>query len=578
MEDSMSIRTVPLSSLLPPRDNPRRILDKAQVAALAQSIKTDGVLQNLVVRPEDDRYRVVAGKRRYLALQLLKKGKEIDDEYRVPVEVRKDLAEDEARRIATVENVHQVPMDPIDQADAFAGLLQDGGTVEDIVEKTGLSAQTVKRRLALSSLSGAAKKALQAGDITLGIAEALTIGTEGQQRELLGALEQGESLEPEDIRQYLLRGKPTVAMAIFPKEKYAGTFTTDLFANDETTYFDDAEQFLALQKEAVEALAEEHRKTAAWVEVLNSYTAPWWHYREAKKKEKAQAGVVINLHPSGTVEVRTGLIKHEVTEAVVADTTLSPVAAPPKERPAYSATLLRYAANQKSIAVQAALLGNPRKAKEVAIVLLLAGTLFRHGVRLVRHPCLQAVLALSTPVRAYAEIEAAAASLADRLGLPKGEGTDASGIDRLLARYVVDVDVYQALGTLDDGELDRLLLILIVLSFGQDDLEALDGEASLFNRVAGDLAVAMRDWWMPDVEFLGMLRREQLQAIAESIGGSAQFPGLKTWKKTELVQALAREFAAVPEMVNGSERTLCQTWTPGPFQFPAEKAIVPAQK
>lgn len=45
--------------------------------------------------------------------------------------------------------------------------------------------------------------------------------------------------------------RPTVAMAIFPTEKYTGTVTTDLFAEDETTYYDDTEQFFALQKAAV---------------------------------------------------------------------------------------------------------------------------------------------------------------------------------------------------------------------------------------------------------------------------------------------------------------------------------------
>jgi ParB family chromosome partitioning protein len=51
MEESMQA-TVPLSALLPPKDNPRRTLDQSLIAGLAQSIKTDGVLQNLLVRPE----------------------------------------------------------------------------------------------------------------------------------------------------------------------------------------------------------------------------------------------------------------------------------------------------------------------------------------------------------------------------------------------------------------------------------------------------------------------------------------------------------------------------------------------
>ena len=77
--------------------------------------------------------------------------------------------------------------------------------------------------------------------------------------------------------------KPTLSLAIFPREQYLGTLTTDLFADDETTYFDDVDQFLALQKQAVNVLAEERRKTAAWVEEFYLYTVPWWQFREARE-------------------------------------------------------------------------------------------------------------------------------------------------------------------------------------------------------------------------------------------------------------------------------------------------------
>src|SRR5665213_1225448 len=128
MEKPMQLQTVPLSSLLPPKGNPRRTLDTAIIAGLAQSIRADGLLQNLVVCPtEDDNYRVIAGKRRYLALQLLKKQGVIDGDYGVPVEIRSDLADDDMLRIATVENVQREPLPPMEEAEAFAKLLQHGG-------------------------------------------------------------------------------------------------------------------------------------------------------------------------------------------------------------------------------------------------------------------------------------------------------------------------------------------------------------------------------------------------------------------------------------------------------------------
>src|ERR1700681_1395370 len=104
----MTLKSIPLSALCPPKGNPRRTIDRAGISSLAESIKTDGVLQNLIVEPEDDdKFRVVSGKRRLLALKLLKRQGAIDAEFKVPVEIRKNLAIGDALRIATVENVQR---------------------------------------------------------------------------------------------------------------------------------------------------------------------------------------------------------------------------------------------------------------------------------------------------------------------------------------------------------------------------------------------------------------------------------------------------------------------------------------
>ena len=185
-------------------------------------------------------------------------------------------------------------------------------------------------------------------------------------------------------RLMLCAQKPSASIAIFPLEQYTGTFTRDLFADEETTYFDDVDQFFVLQREATEALAERHRKNADWVDTFNSYGVPWWQYGEARKGKRG--GIVINLHPSGRVEVKKGLVRHQVKQEVVEMTKETPEA--PKQRPEASAALIRYVALHKSIAVQAALLQNPRKAKEVAAMTLLLGLLPSKRLRIDVHPCL----------------------------------------------------------------------------------------------------------------------------------------------------------------------------------------------
>jgi ParB family transcriptional regulator, chromosome partitioning protein len=572
----MKLTTVPLSALLTPKDNPRRTIDSSQIEALAQSIRADGVLQNLLVHPEGKgKFRVVFGQRRYLALQLLRKRKQVPVDYKVPVEIKSDLSADEALRLATVENIHREQMHPMDEAEAFAKLLQAGGSVETIIDKTGFSTQTVKRRLALASLCAEAKKAFVEGTITQGLAEALTIGSHQQQRAVLESI--GDDIPPdaEDVRDMLTEHKPTLAMAVFPREQYTGTLTTDLFATEETTYFDDLDQFHALQKQAVEHLAEAHRKTAAWVDVLFLYSVPWWHYREAEVGEPA--GVVINLHPSGAVEVREGLFRHEMTEEVVEETRPTPLAPQGRqEKPEFTNVLIRYVALQKSAAVQAALLRNPRKAKEVAALLLLGGFRINRGVHLSIHPCHGAPEGERTHQRSHQEIENLASELVSRLGL-EGEAGDTpgtSGLMRLIAGGMAEGN-YEAIGRLSDDHLERLIVLLPILCFGRADHERVDEGDSLFNTVAQNIGVQMRDWWTPDAAFLSAIRKEQVFAVAAESGALEKLQGLNKLSKKEAVEKLSAYFAAssAPEAPAGDETRTAQEWLPGVLKFPAKATL-----
>ncbi|HTV26973.1 MAG TPA: ParB/RepB/Spo0J family partition protein [Xanthobacteraceae bacterium] len=564
----MQFATVPLSSLLPPKDNPRRTLDKSLITGLAQSIKTDGVLQNLLVHPEGEgAYRVIFGKRRFLALQLLKKNGDIDGTYPVPVDVKEELDDNDAARLAMVENVQREQLHPMDEAEAFARQLQSGGTVEAITEKSGLSAQTVKRRLALATLCSEAKKAFRAGTITRSVAEALTLGSKMQQRAILEAIEPDYPPDADEIRETLLGRKPSLAMGIFPREQYKGGLITDLFADDETTYFDDVDQFLSLQHEAVEALAEGRRQSGSWVEVLHLYTPPWWQYREAGEGEPA--GTVINVHPSGAVEVRDGLVKHEVEARVVEATRQTPLAPrPAPKRPVFSAELLRYIACQRSAAVQATLLTSPRRAKEVAVLIMLLGFRTCIGARFNLHPC-HATSAVERDQRSYRMINDIVVELSEKLGLRSEDDTrdDIASLTGSLGA----LPLYEALGRLTDGELDRLQVLLPILCFGEENLASLDSSESLFNRIAADVGAQMRTWWVPDAPFLSSLLREQIVAVVGDCGAASALTGFNGWTKRRLVDELARYFAerANPETLQSPEDQAALNWTPGMLRFPA---------
>jgi ParB family chromosome partitioning protein len=268
------------------------------------------------------------------------------------------------------------------------------------------------------------------------------------------------------------------------------------------------EQFFALQKEAVEALAEKHRKRAAWVDVLSTYAVNWWQYRHAEKGEPA--GVVINLKPTGVVEVKKGLTRHEVKQQVVEATreTLEG----PKARAAVSNSLIRYAALQKSMTVQAALLANPRKLKEVVATYLLLALGSSSAVRIEVHPCLASFATSEKKPQAFTLVHAEASSFFNRGGLSLDHSehlptwTGANGNSPL--------DLYEALQVFSNEDLERTIELVVLLSFGQCGIEKLDAEVSMFNRVAADVGLAPRDWWTPDEEFLALMRKDQLESVA----------------------------------------------------------------
>lgn len=580
----MTIQTIPLTKITAAEGNPRRSMDATALEGLAASILTDGLLQNLVVRKKGRKFEIVSGERRYRALSLLVERGAIAKDTPVPVEVRGDLSEADALRLATVENIQREQLAPMDEAEAFATLLGSGASLEDVAAKAGVSVLTVKRRVALASLCDEVKALVREGEITLSAAEALTLGTHDQQRALIERLEQGYHYDGDDLRRLLTGEKPAVSLSIFPLEQYEGSFTADLFADDDNTVFDDVERFFTLQEAAVAALAEQHRENAAFVEVLTESYAPWWQYREAEQDE--HSGVVIHFKPSGRVEVREGLVRRDVSPSVAEETADAPTA--PKERPEYSGPVIRMMNAHKSLAVMEALLANPRKAKEVAVISLLNGFDWTGRVRLDAHPALAHFAGEDNQPTSYTALEREAQDMVTAIGVTDNRRQSYArpvrgAWETLLAEVKNPTALYEVVQGFSDGELDQLHLLLTALTFGQGNMDALDMADSLFNRVAADLDVSMRDHWTPDEAFLTRRRKDQLEAIAKESGAVTRLGRMKDYSKSQLAAALARHFqrsaeddATLPEEL----RKRANAWLPDAMRFPAvtEGADLPWQE
>lgn len=558
----MTIQSISLSQLKASAENPRKTFDEISIEGLAQSIKTDGLLQNLVVAKPKGRkkFTIISGERRFRALQLLLERGDLPQDFAVPVEVKKGLNDQETLRIATVENVQRENLPPVEEAEAIAALLQDGMAIDDVAAQTGLSIGTIRRRLALSNLHEAVKKALSAGEITLSQAEALTLGTHEQQLELLD--EGMERLDAEDIKWRLTDEKASVDMAIFPKELYTGTYTSDLFVSDATTYFDDTAQFLALQKQAIDQLVEDYKaKDFSPVIVLEEGLCfQRWQYHDA---EEGETGGVVIEYRYGRVEIHENVVRNAVDERTQKATAEHPFAK--KAALQYPRPLCEYIAMHKSVAVQKALFGNLRLAREVAVVQMLESG----DIVLKAHRCFAYFAKEKTHPLAWRGMEEQAKTLLSALGLKVGKGK--SALDTLLREAGLKDGIYDAVKSLPDEKLEGLHLFLTVVCFGQDNPNRLDAdESSFFNRVAKDLNVDMRDFWTPDAAFLNRRNKAQLEAILETSGAKKRFSDLLGGKKADLVKKLAKYFQSLLTKKSlSAEEKQSRDWLPEAMQFPA---------
>src|SRR3546814_20333987 len=103
-------------------------------------------------------------------------------------------------------------------------------------------------------------------------------------------------------------------------------------------------------------------------------------------------------------------------------------------------------------------------------------------------------------------------------------------------------------------------------------MEALDTEVSLFNQVAQDLGVSMREWWRPDDALIAGIRRAELEQVAIESGASLRMGRLASKRQADLVQALAKHFnrTADPDADLGQPDTKGRDWWPGGLWFPDE--------
>jgi ParB family chromosome partitioning protein len=160
---------IPVAKIAPNPANPRSDFEEAKLAALAESIKSTGLLQPLIVRPLDatgGAYELVAGERRWRAAQ--KAGLK-----RVPAVVRA-TPEDDRLQAALIENMVREDLNPVEEARACAALVDDLGiSKEELGRRVGRSRAAISNLIRLLDLPDEAIELLTSGDLSEGHGRAI---------------------------------------------------------------------------------------------------------------------------------------------------------------------------------------------------------------------------------------------------------------------------------------------------------------------------------------------------------------------------------------------------------------------
>ena len=267
------MKDIPLNQLKPAKNNVRQVApETAQMKSLMASIKSQGMLHNLVVMKNGKGYEVIDGNRRLACLYKIH-GKSSDQ----PVPC--SIISDGDRMVGLHANMMREDMHPLDQCDVINELCASGShDFDTIAAQFGQTKKWVEQRIALSELSDMARTRFQNCDFTLGVAMALTLGSHEMQDKFLEKFTEDMRITPDAARAAMTNHKIPVEKALFKLtpaiERDLGV-EADLFGDER--YITNIENFQARQHEVVESHAEHLRDSNfSRVEILYDQY-PWEH-------------------------------------------------------------------------------------------------------------------------------------------------------------------------------------------------------------------------------------------------------------------------------------------------------------
>ncbi len=209
---------IPIGKVVPNPHQPRKVIDPEAVKELAASIKSEGLLQPVVVRPTDHGYELIAGERRMRAHQYLGQATILARVLEVT-----DLS---SASLSLIENLQREELNPVEEAMGYQSLISDFNlSQQDVADRMGKSRSHIANLLRLLKLDNELKRLLSDGELSVGHAKVL-LGIDDPDRRLsIGRQAVLEGWTVRQIEDALSAGLAQASIPIPRKAISSQTFT-----------------------------------------------------------------------------------------------------------------------------------------------------------------------------------------------------------------------------------------------------------------------------------------------------------------------------------------------------------------
>ncbi len=518
---------------------------------LVPSIRSLGVLQPLLVRPNCEGFEIIAGQRRLAACKAIAKDTELEA---LPCIVMEEWDDAKAIEASLAENIARLPMDEVDQYEAFRDLSKQGQSVQDIAAHFGITERLVKQRLALGNLYGPILNAYRREEISPADLRSLTLASKSQQKAWYRLFKSEDEYTPVGYRlnDWLFNGSQIpVDNALFDVTESGLVIVSDLFGDNE--YFADNIKFWECQSRAIASKMDEYSEDSWQSVILHDVGERWsrWDYCEVSQKDGGE--VHITCAANGEIKVYEGLLtEKEVRKRKKAQETGETAPA----RPEITNSMQNYLDLHRHAAVRTELLSHAGIALRLAVAQIIASSSLWDVRADKQRANTEAISESLSQNKAQEIFKKQRKRVLELLDIGEDDETPLVYHMPFYGRGLCVHELFAKLLKLDDEAVSETLTFVVA--------ETLAAGSTAVEVLGNLLSIDMADHWAPDDTFFDLLRdKEAINAMVGEVAG-------KKAAKGNVIETAKVQKQIIQKCLSGEREAEVKNWQPRYMALPAQ--------